>query len=91
MTKQLSDGFKRSAYLNIYQTIPAKGTNQGTNIYESLSASFQGVKRLFVLAYAISANAFNNEVGIKDNRKHFLPRRKIENYNVLIEGRIFFD
>ena len=68
MTKQLSGGFKRSAYSNSYQTIPAKVTNQGTNIYELLSASFQGVKTLFVLAYVIAANAANNKAGIKDNK-----------------------
>ena len=47
--KQLSDGFKRSIYWNNYQTIPAKVINQETNIYQLLSASCQGVKRLFVL------------------------------------------
>ena len=39
--------------------------NQGTNIYELLSASFQNVKRLFVLTYTIAASAANNEAGIK--------------------------
>ena len=29
--------------------LPAKVINQGTNIYEFVSTSFQGVKRLFVL------------------------------------------
>ena len=77
LTKRLSDGFKRYVYWNNYQTITAKVINQGTNIYELLSASFQGVKRLFVLAYAIVADAANNEAGIKDNRKYFLPRGKI--------------
>ena len=43
-------------------------TNQGTNIYELLSASFQGVKTLLVLAYVIAANAANNKAGIKDNK-----------------------
>ena len=76
---------------NDYQIIPAKVMNQGTKIYELLSASFQGVKRLFVLAYTIAANAANNEPGIKDNKKYFLPRGKIENYNVLIDGRNFYD
>ena len=38
-------------YWNSYQTIPAKVLNQGTNVYKLLSASFEGVKRLFVLAY----------------------------------------
>ena len=40
LTKQLSNGFKRSVYWNNYQTIPAKVINQGTNTYELLSASF---------------------------------------------------
>ena len=43
-----------------------KVLNQGTKIYELLSASFQGVKRLFVLAYAIAADAENNEAGTKE-------------------------
>ena len=30
-------------------------------------------------------------MGIKDNRKYFLPRGKIKNYNVLIDGRNFYD
>ena len=74
LTKQLINGFKRSVYWNNYQTIPTKVINQGTNIFELLTASFQVGKRLFALAYAISANAANNEAGIKDNKKHFLPR-----------------
>ena len=73
LTKQLSDGFERSAYWNNYQTVRAKVINQGTTIYELLSASFQGVKRLFVLSYTIVTNAANNEAGIKDNRKYFFP------------------
>ena len=38
LTKQLSDGFKRSVYWNNYQTIPAKVINQRTNIYDFFSA-----------------------------------------------------
>ena len=68
-----------------------KVINKGTNIYELLSASLQGVKRLFVLAYLIAANAANNEAVIKDKRKYFILRGKIENYNVLIDGRNFYN
>ena len=67
LAKQLRNGFQRSAYWTNYWTIPAKVTNQGTNICELLSASFQGVKRLFVLAYIINTNA-DNEADIKNNR-----------------------
>ena len=91
LAKQLSNGFKRSVYWNIYQIIPAKAISKGTSIYELLSASFQGVKRLFVLALAVAANAADNEAGIKYNKNYFIPRGVIENYNVLIDERNFYD
>ena len=90
LAKQLNEGFKRSVYWNSYETKPAKVIEQGKNLYELLNASFQGVKRLFVLAYVI-ANGGNDEAGIKSNRKYFLPRGEIKNYNVLINGRNFYD
>ena len=91
-TKQLNEGFKRSVYWNSYETKPAKVIEQGKNIYELLNASFQGVKRLFVLAYFIAAgNNADQEAGIKNNKKYFLPRGEIKNYNVLIDGRNFYD
>ena len=43
-------------------------------------ASFQGIRRLFVLAYVVAAGAANDEAGIKDNKKYFLPRGEIKNY-----------
>ena len=73
LTKQLSEGFKRSVYWSSYQTKPAKVIEKGKNIYELLNASFQGVRRLFVLAYVVAAGAANDEAGIKDNKKYFVP------------------
>ena len=70
----------------------AKVIEQGKNIYKLFNAVFLGAKRLFILAYFITAgdNA-DEEAGIKDNKKYFLPRRIIKNYNVLIDGRNFDD
>ena len=90
LAKQLNEGFKRSVYWNSYETKPAKVIEQGKNIYELLNASFQGVKRLFVFAYSI-ADGGNDEAGIKINKKYFLPIGEIKNYNVLIDGRNFYD
>ena len=90
-TKQLNEGFKRSVYWNRYEKNPAKVIEQGKNIYELLNASLQGVKRLFVLAYFIIFDGGNDEADIKSNKKYFLRRVKIENYNVLIDGRNFHD
>ena len=95
LTKQLNEGFKRPVYWNSYETKPAKVIEQGKNLYELLNASFQGVKRLFVLAYVIAApvgdNPADDTAGVKSNKEYFLPRGKIRNYNVLIDGRDFYD
>ena len=49
-----------------------------------VDSSYQGVKRLFVLAY-------NNKVSIDSFKKYFVPRVKIENYNIEIDGKNFND
>ena len=54
-----------------------------------LDSSWQGVKRLFILAYDNTAN--NIQVFVDSFRKYFLPRFKIENYNIEIDGRNFYD
>ena len=65
-------------------------------------AAFQGVNKLFVLAFedtcadeAVDAPAPRNLVAnrvIKDiYRKYFVPRVDITSYNVLIAGRNFYD
>ena len=74
LTKQLSEGFQRSVSWNSYQTKPAMVIEKGKSLYEVLIASFQGVRRLFVLAYLVAAAVANDAAGIKDNRKYFLPR-----------------
>ena len=51
-----------------------------------LESSYQGVKRLFVLA---CDNA--NGVTPDSHKRYFLPRIKIKNYNIKIDGRNFYD
>ena len=95
LTKQLNEVFNRSDYWNSYETRPAKVAEQGKNLYELRNASFQGVKRLFALAYAFAAPVNNNSTddtaGIKDNRRYLLTRGDIKDYNVLIDGGNFYD
>ena len=80
ITEQLSNGFNRSVYSKNYQYIRAKAIDQRTKIHELLSVTFQIVRIIFVLAYVIAANGANKEAGVKDNKKYFLPRGKIENH-----------
>ena len=77
LTKQLNEGFKGSVYLNSYEAKPAKVIRKRKNLYELLNASFQGVKRLFVLAYFI-ADGGNDEAGIKDNKSIFSQEEKLK-------------
>ena len=52
-------------------------------------SSYQGAKRFFLLAYDNTEG--ENKVSIDSSKKYFLPRAKIENYNIGIDGRNFYD
>ena len=54
-----------------------------------LDSSFQGVNRLFVFGFNDIYNNFRVERN--DHRKYFLPRVEIKDYNVLIDGRYFYN
>ena len=88
MTKLLREGFKRSVYWNKYKVIPNKIYNRNNDIRELLDASYQGAKRLLVLAYD---NTDANRVTADSHRRYFFPRIKIENYNIEIDGGNFYD
>ena len=77
LAKQLSEGFKRSVYWNSYETRPAKVIEQGKNLYELLNASFEGVRRLFVLAYVIAAGG-DDEAVIKAIKSIFCQEEKLQ-------------
>ena len=49
----------------------------------------QGVKTLFLLAYNNTVD--NDQVSVDSFKKIFLPRVKIENCNIEIDGRNFYD
>ena len=104
LTKQLKDGFKRTIYWNQYVSKPFPETpHKVTGITRfALDAAFQGVNRLFVLAFedtradeAADAPAPRNLVAnqvIRDSyRKCFVPRVDITSYNVIIDVRDFYD
>ena len=95
LVKLLEEGFKRPVYWNEYKTkIETKNVDNSNLTRFSLDGSFQGVKRLFVLAFNnatvnVPNNPINNRVLRNSHTKYFLPRVNITNYNVLINGRNF--
>ena len=99
LAKLLEEGFKRLVYWNEYQTkIESKNLDNSNRTRFPLDASFQGVRRLFVLAFnSTTVNDPNDPVKNTNNRvlrnshtKYFLPRVNMTNYNVLIDGRNFY-
>ena len=61
LSKLLSEGFKRAVYWNNYKVIDSKVVEVAANNEEKyarqlLDSSYQGVKRLFVLAYDNTAD-----------------------------------
>ena len=94
LAKQLSEGFKRSVYWNKYKVIGSRlveitDNNTEKRIRDLLDSSYQGVKRLLVFAYDNTAS--NNQVSVDSFKKYFFPRGKIENYNIELDGRNFYD
>ena len=55
--------------------------------YINLDLSFQGVNRLFVMAY----NRANGQPSRNGQQKYYFPRIDLKKYNVIIDGRNFYD
>ena len=86
--EQQNKGFQRSIYWNEYKT---KEINEDADAnvfkYINLDPSFQGVNRLFVMAY----NRANGQPTRNGQRKYYLPRIALEKYNLIIDGRNFYN
>ena len=90
--EQQNKGFQKSIYWNEYKTKELNATvddNDPANSvrYVNLDPSFQGVNRLFVMAY----NSANGQPTRNGQRKYCFPRIDLNKYNVIIERRNFYD
>ena len=90
LVKPLEEGFNRPVSWNEYETkIESKNVNNDYLTRFPLDAYFQEV-RLFVLAFNDTDGGIK-KVTKNSIRKYFLPRVNVTNYNVLIDGRNFYD
>ena len=89
--EQQNKGFQVSIYWKEYKT---KGLTENANAndfkYITLDPSFQGVNRLFVMAYNRLADANDNQINT-NKQIYYLPRNGFKKYNVIIDGRNFYD
>ena len=87
--EQQSKGFQRSIYWNQYKTKEQTEDGNANSVkYIILDPFFQGVNRLFVMAYSRA----NDDQPTRNGRtKYYLPRIDLKKYNVIIDGRNFYD
>ena len=91
MTKKFNEGNKRSVYWNEYKSkIETKEADAKNLKRLSFNACFHAVNKLFVLTFN-DVNNDANRVQRDSHRKYFLPRVNITNYNVLVDGRNFYN
>ena len=86
--EQQNKGFQRYIYWNEYKTKEEEAGNTNATKYINLDPSFQGVNRLFLMAYS---RADDNQATRNGQRKYYLPRIDLQKYNVIIDGRNFYD
>ena len=83
LLQQLKSGFQKIISWNKYKSsIKTFGQNRYLNYL--INPSFQGVHRLFALA-------FENENGRTSHSTYYLPKVEIKDYSVMIDGKNFFD
>ena len=81
--QQLKPGFKIVINWNKYFSKPEL-LAQNPNLNHLIEPSFQGVNRLFVLA-------FENDDDRTSDDQYYLPTVEIKDYNIMINGGNFFD
>ena len=83
LSPQLKSGFKRRITWNKYLAKPEL-LAQNANLNHLIEPIFQGVNRLFVLA-------FENDAQRTSNKRYYIPNVEIKDYNVMIDGKNFFN
>ena len=80
---QLKSGFKRTISWNKYLPKPELLV-QNANLNHLIEPSFQGVNRLFVLAFEDDGQRISN-------KRYYILNVEIKDYNVMIDGKNFFN
>ena len=85
--EQQNKGFQRSIYWNEYKT-KSQNKDLDANVFKyiNLDPSFQGINRLFAMAYNNTEN--DNQATRNDQRKYYLPRIDLKNIMLLLMEEI---
>ena len=81
LLQQLKSGFKRTINWNKYES-SVKTFAQNRYLNYLINPSFQEVNKLFVLSFENDRTSHST---------YYLPKAEIKDYNVMIDGKNFFD
>ena len=81
--QQFKSGFKRVINWNKYLSKPEL-IRRNPNLNHLVEPNFQGINRLFVLAFEVDAQRIVHT-------GYYLPNVEIKDYNIMINGENFFD
>ena len=89
--EQLKTGFKRTIKWNKYRSqMTIQPQNNSLNYL--IDPTFTNVNRLFVLSFQRIAGENNTTKDHRDSFSHYyVPNARIKDFNVLIDGKSFFD
>ena len=85
LLEQLKSGFKRTIKWNKYRSQMAIQP-KNSNLNYLIDPTFMNVNRLFVLSFPR-----NNNTDSRYSFSNYVPKVRINDFNVLIDGRSFFD
>ena len=83
LSEQLKPGFKRTIKWNKYRSEMSNQT-KNNNLNNLIDPAFVNANRLFVLS-------FENETDRTSFSKYYVPKVEIKDFNVLIDGKQFFE
>ena len=86
LLEQLKSGFKRTVKWNKYRS-QMTIQPQNNNLNYLIDPTFTNVNRLFVLSFSRNNNTDNRD-SFSD---YYVPNVEIKDFNVLIDGKSFFD
>ena len=91
LLEQLKLGFKRTIKWNKYRSqITILPQNNNWNYL--IDPTFTNVNRLFVLSFQRTVGENNTAKDYRDSfSHHYVPNARIKDFNVLIDGKSFFD
>ena len=85
LLEQLKSGFNRTVKWNRYISQMTIQSNNNKNYL--IDSTFTKVNRSFILSYERNAQGDN-----RDSFSHYyVPKVEIKDFNVLIDGKVFFD